>query len=87
MGRLLELILFVFLLWLAYEGLKARVRAFFSSSPPGPRRPAPPAAQPETLVRCEECGTYVPKSRGLIGAGAVYCSERCRNAGAKASRG
>jgi hypothetical protein len=84
MGRLFELILFAFLLWLAYQGLKARIRAFFSTgsldSRPTPRRPAPPAAPPEVLVRCAGCGTHVPRSRAL-GAGAnLYCSERCRAA-------
>ena len=39
LGRLVELILFGFLLWLAYEGVKARVRAFFSGNPPAPRQP------------------------------------------------
>jgi hypothetical protein len=90
MGRLLELILFGFLLWLAYEGLKARVRAFFSSGPPRPaQRPpgGPPKARPEeTLVRCARCGTHVPRSRALAKVGStgsdLYCSERCRAAGA-----
>jgi uncharacterized protein len=90
MGRLLELILFAFFLWLAYEGLKARVRAFFSSGPPpARRRPAPPAAQPpETLVRCAACGTHVLRSRALMveGGSEVYCSERCRNAANRKAR-
>ena len=87
LARLVELILFGFLLWLAYEGVKARVRAFFSGGSPGPRQgPRPPAGRPgETLVRCAACGTHVPQSRALLAesGSAVYCSERCRGADRK----
>ena len=84
MGRLLELILLGFLLWLAWEGLKARVRAFFAGDPPRPprppARPQPPAPE-ESLVRCAACGTHVPASRALPGrSGGLFCSERCRAA-------
>jgi hypothetical protein len=85
MGRLLELILFAFFLWLAYEGLKARVRAFFSGPPPARPPGKQPKARPgETLVRCARCGTHVPLSRALAKPGSagsdLYCSERCRAA-------
>jgi len=80
MGRLVELILLGFLIWLAYEGLKARIRAFFSPGPPAQRPKSSPGPSGESLVRCAECGTYVPKSRGVVAGGAVYCSERCRKA-------
>ena len=84
MGRLFELILLGFLLWLAWEGLKARIRAFFAGEAPRPpRSPAPPQprAREETLVRCAACGTHVPASRALPGRSggrALYCSEKCR---------
>jgi hypothetical protein len=87
LGRVVELVLFGFLLWLAYEGVKARVRAFFSGNPPAPRSPRPRSAgQPaETLVRCAECGTHVVKSRALSAkdGSAAYCSERCQSAAAR----
>jgi hypothetical protein len=79
MGRLVELILFGFLLWLAYEGLKARIRAFFSPGPPA-RRPPSQGPSGESLVRCAECGTHFPQSRGVAAGGEVFCSERCRKA-------
>jgi hypothetical protein len=88
MGRLLELIFFAFLLWLAWEGVKARVRAFFSADGPRPqspaRRPTPAGRSEETLVRCAACGTHVLQSRALpgrAGSSDLYCSERCRTAG------
>ena len=80
MGRLLELIAFAFLLWLAWEGVKARVRAFFAG--PAPTRQGTRGASPaEILVRCAACGTHVPRARALAAAsgGALYCSERCRD--------
>jgi hypothetical protein len=92
LGRLVEFILFGFLLWLAYEGVKARVRAFFSghSSVPKVGRSARPPGQPaETLVRCSECGTHVVPSRALSfkGRPEVYCSERCQGAADRRHRG
>jgi hypothetical protein len=87
MGRLLELIFLGFLLWLAWEGVKARVRAFFAGDSPKPpvRGSGPPSRPEETLVRCAACGTHVPESRALPGRTpggrpALYCSERCRPA-------
>ena len=83
MGRLLELILLGFLFWLAWEGLKARIRAFFAGEPPmpprPPARPRPPAPPEEALVRCAACGTHVPASRALSGRnGGLFCSATCR---------
>jgi len=92
MGRIVELILLGFLLWLAYEGLKARVRAFFSGGSPAPRSPRQPgesAGKPgETLVRCAQCGTHVVKSRALSvrDRDDFYCSERCQSAAARQNR-
>ncbi|HTQ79303.1 MAG TPA: hypothetical protein VMM92_04860 [Thermoanaerobaculia bacterium] len=91
MGRILEFIFLFFLLWLAFEGLKARIRAFFSGGTPvapprPPRSSAETAGRPgETLVRCSECGAHVPESRALPardGRAALYCSVRCRETGA-----
>jgi len=83
-GRLLELILLGFLFWLAWEGLKARIRAFFAGEAPRPQaRPRPPAPPEEALVRCAACGTHVPASRALPGRSGgrdLYCSEQCRAA-------
>ena len=94
MGRFVELILFGLLLWLAYEGVKARVRAFFSGNPPAPRpsrfsrfsRFSRPAGQPEeTLVRCAECRTHVVKSRAFSSKDRpeLYCSQGCQIAAAR----
>lgn len=89
MGRFVELILFGFLLWLAYEGVKARVRAFFSGNPPTPRSSRSPGGKPaETLVRCAECGTHVVKARAVSvrDRPELYCSERCQSAAARRNR-
>jgi hypothetical protein len=49
----------------------------------------PPAAPPETLVRCARCGVYFPRARGLAGPaspqGSLFCSEGCRRQGAAAA--
>jgi hypothetical protein len=37
--------------------------------------------EPEELVACSSCGTYIPTRRALTsGAGGHYCSEDCRDA-------
>jgi hypothetical protein len=92
LGRFVELVVFGFLLWLAYEGVKARVRAFFSGHSPAPRvtrSSRSPGQTAETLVRCSECGTHVVKSRALSSRDRpeVYCSERCQGAAERRNRG
>ena len=92
LGRFIELVVFGFLLWLAYEGVKARVRAFFSGNSPvsrSPRSSRPAGKTAETLVRCSECGTHVVQSRALSvkGRPEVYCSERCQSAAERRHRG
>jgi hypothetical protein len=92
LGRLVEFVLFGFLLWLAYEGVKARVRAFFSGNSTTPTRssrsPRSSGQPSETLVRCFECGTHVVKSRAFSSRDQpeVYCSERCRGAAERRNR-
>ncbi len=90
LGRFVELVVFGFLLWLAYEGVKARVRAFFSGHSTRVSRPSrSPGPTAETLVRCSECGTHVVKSRALAfrDRPEVYCSERCQGAAERRKRG
>jgi predicted SprT family Zn-dependent metalloprotease len=88
MARFVELILFGFLLWLAYEGVKARVRAFFSGTPPATRAPRSSGQPAETLVRCAECGTHVVKARAVSvrDRPELYCSDRCQTAAARRNR-
>ncbi len=47
----------------------------------GSRQRSAGGTQPEVLVRCTACGTYVPASRALsVGRGSALmaCSEACR---------
>ena len=82
MGRLLVLLLLLYVLWLAVQNFMQKLRAATGS---GALRPQPPAARsaaapsPGILLACAACGTFVPASRALPGAGSeVFCSEECR---------
>lgn len=44
------------------------------------------AALGETMCRCEECGTYFPKSEAVRSGSHVYCSTRCRDAAAASGK-
>ena len=44
------------------------------------RRPSPPQALPESMVRCAECGTHLPESEALPGRGGHFCGAAHRAA-------
>jgi hypothetical protein len=40
----------------------------------------PVQSAPEELLKCRQCGTYVPSGRALKGGGVdVFCSQACRD--------
>ena len=70
-----KLLLFAVLAYLVYLGLVSLVNRLRLPEPP--RSPKLPA---EPLVPCKRCGTYVLRSRTLIGEGGEpFCSESCRD--------
>jgi hypothetical protein len=91
MGRLLVLLLLLYILWLAVQNFMQKLRAATGSgtlrpqapiarSAAAPSTPSPSTPSPEILLACAACGTYVPASRALPGGGTeVFCSEECRS--------
>ncbi|MBW8875590.1 MAG: hypothetical protein JF614_11560 [Acidobacteria bacterium] len=86
MGRLLVLLLLLYILWLAVQNFMQKLRAATGSGTLRPQAPiarsaaAPSTPSPEILLACAACGTYVPASRALPGGGTeVFCSEECRS--------
>ena len=70
-----KLLLFAVLAYLVYLGLVSLVNRLRLPAPP--RSPEPPA---EPLIACARCGTYILRSRTLIGRGGEpFCSESCRD--------
>ena len=65
MGRLILLgLLVVLVVWLLRRAIAA------------PRKPAPPAAEPQgELVSCAHCSVNLPKSEARSAGGRHYCSE------------
>jgi uncharacterized protein len=45
--------------------------------------PQQPGLGSEPLVRCEHCGTYVPRGTAIVSDEHVYCSAAHRNAARK----
>ncbi len=85
MGRLLVLLLLLYILWLAVQSFMQKLRAATGSgalrspAPAARSAAAPSAPSPEILLACAACGTFVPASRALPGGGTeVFCSEECR---------
>ncbi|NKI94123.1 PP0621 family protein [Rhizobacter sp. SG703] len=77
MGKLIVLLVVVFLIvWLARGGRPGR------SAPPSPTTPPPakPAATPDTIVACAHCGLHLPQADALPGRGGVFCGEAHRAA-------
>jgi hypothetical protein len=63
-----------------------RVIQSFTAAPPATKRGRPqptPERAGGTLVRCPQCGTYVPESRAVrVGSGSTsnaFCSVACRD--------
>ena len=71
MGRILLLLLIVFLIWLVFRG-------FFKSAT---RTQAPPPAtttQGEDMVKCMRCGVNLPRSEAREEAGQLFCRDNPR---------
>ena len=70
-----------YLLWL---GLIAVIWWVWSKRQAVARRPGEeqrPAPAVEKMVRCAQCGVYLPESDGVAADGRVYCSEAHRQLG------
>lgn len=79
--RLLVLLFFAVVIWVVIETLFAgwRVRRREAARARRAGQPAAARSANVTLVRCARCGTHIPQSSALPGAGsAVFCSESCR---------
>jgi uncharacterized protein len=66
MGQLLRIAAVLFGIWLVLRIFKRTLTRRDSESPP----PPPPA----DMLRCDYCGTFVPRSEAIVGKGKVYCS-------------
>jgi hypothetical protein len=87
-GRIGEILLIMYIVRMIVSMLTPRARP--SGPAPGGPRPRGPfgARQPQPeriggqLVRCAQCGTYVPASNAInapqSGAIAHFCSDKCR---------
>jgi hypothetical protein len=98
MPRIVFIVLALFVLWRVLASLGKRRAAgglgadSYSRFSPRQRRrrldlddPAEPT--PEELLRCAECGTYIPSGRVLVGEGdAVFCGSACRKLHAGGTR-
>ncbi len=72
MGRILVLLIIVFLLWLMFRG-------FFRSQVKKADIPAKSQVG-EDMVACARCGVNLPRSDALLERGTYYCQDnpRCR---------
>ncbi len=73
MGTFLRLAILLFGLWL---GLRIVKRALADRRKSPPSNP-PPAAD---MLRCDYCGTFIPRSEAVGSGGKHYCSTRHRDA-------
>ncbi len=48
--------------------------------PPPSTTGASPAAKPEAMLACAQCGVHLPRNEVLPGRGGVFCSEEHRAA-------
>lgn len=72
MGRVLLLLIIVFLLWAMFRG-------FFRSQTKNAQAPAKMQGS-EDMVACARCGVHLPRSEARLEAGIFYCQDnpRCR---------
>jgi len=74
-GKLLSWIVLGALAWLAWrvfvilQRKQARTRAGAGSGAVGPR----PPATPESMIRCDRCGVYLPASEAVVDGDRRYC--------------
>jgi uncharacterized protein len=68
----LFLVAVVVLLWLLRRGTTRR--------PPAPPQARDPAAPPQPMLACAQCGVHLPRDEALPGRGGVFCGEAHRTA-------
>jgi len=67
LGRILLLLIIVFLLWLIFRG-------FFRSQTKTTQMPA----KTEDMVACARCGVNLPRSEARVESGIFYCKDNPR---------
>lgn len=74
MGRILLLLIIVFLLWLIFRG-------FFRSQAKKKAEMPAQTTVGEDMVACARCGVNLPRSDARLEAGIYYCQDnpRCRS--------
>jgi len=72
MKILLFLVAVVLLLWL--------LRKSSTRCAPPPAAPRDPAATPQPMLACAQCGVHLPRDEALPGRGGVFCGEAHRAA-------
>ena len=72
MKILIFLIAVVLLLWLLRKSSTRRA--------PPPAAPRDPAATPQPMLACAQCGVHLPRDEALPGRGGVFCGEAHRAA-------
>ena len=72
MKILLFLVAVVLLLWLLRKSSTRRA--------PPPAAPRDPAATPQPMLACAQCGVHLPRDEALPGRGGVFCGEAHRAA-------
>lgn len=56
-------------------------RSLGRGRPTRPPAPAtPPAAEPQPMLTCAQCGLHLPRDEALPGRGGVFCGAAHRNA-------
>ena len=69
MGPLIRLVLILFALWLIIRYIKRALDT------PSPRAPTPDTPeQVSAMLKCKQCGVYIPQSEATRRGGNVYCS-------------
>ena len=76
MKILLFLVAVVLLLWLLRKSSTRRA--------PPPAAPRDPAATPQPMLACAQCGVHLPRDEALPGRGGVFCGDAHRTAFEKA---
>jgi uncharacterized protein len=66
MGQILRIAVVLFGIWLVLRILKRALTRHHSEPSSAP----PPA----DMLRCDYCGTFIPRSEAITGNGKVYCS-------------
>jgi len=74
---MIRILLIALLAYIAYRIFKNLRRSFGGQQ--SPNAPGRSLGDPQELVSCTACGTYVLKSNALKSNSDYYCSENCLN--------